>query len=116
MNAMSRCSAWRCWREPAFNAGSAIPADPTATPVARLNYRILVAADQLDEAQRIIAQPVPQDIIDESKIEIPEYQMPSCPRCHDQEPTLVGTEPSNQWLCESCGNEWAEPIPEPKKA
>jgi hypothetical protein len=87
--------------------------DPTT---ARLDYRILVPADELEEALAIIAQPIPQDIIDESKMETPEFEMPRCPRCHSEEPTLVGTEPSNQWHCESCGNEWADPIPEPKEA
>jgi hypothetical protein len=88
-------------------------ADPTT---ARLDYRILVPADQLEEALAIIAQPVPQDIIDESRMEAPEFEMPRCPRCQSEEPTLVGTEPSNQWLCESCGNEWSDPVPEPKQA
>jgi hypothetical protein len=83
--------------------------DPTTQ---RLDYRILVPADQLDDALEIIAQPVPQDIIDESKIETPEYELPHCPRCCNQEPTLIATEPSNQWLCESCGNEWRDPVVE----
>jgi hypothetical protein len=74
--------------------------------------RVMVAAEQLEEAQSIIVQPIPQDIIDESKLEIPEYQLPHCARCQDQEPTLIATEPSNQWLCESCGNEWRDPAVE----
>jgi hypothetical protein len=87
--------------------------DPT---VQRLDYRILVPADQLEHAQAVIAQPIAQDIIDESKVEVPEYQMPRCPRCQSEDPTLVGTAPSNQWHCESCGNEWSDPVPEPKEA
>jgi hypothetical protein len=77
--------------------------------------RVLVPADQLEEARLVAAQPIPQDIIDESKIETPEYQLLYCPRCRNQEPTLIGTEPSNQWLCETCGNEWTEPVAQPKQ-
>jgi hypothetical protein len=93
----------QCW----FGDPDSRRGDPTSQ---RLDYRILVPADQLEEAFEIITQPVPQDIIDESKVEVPEYQLPHCPRCQDQEPTLIATEPSNQWLCESCGNQWNEPI------
>ena len=77
--------------------------------------RIIVAADQLEEARRILVQPIPKDIIDESKVEVPNYQLPHCPRCQDQEPTLIATEPSNRWLCESCGTRWNDPVAEPNR-
>jgi hypothetical protein len=73
-----------------------------------------VAAEQAEEAERVLAQTVPQSVIDESKVEVPEYQLPHCPRCQNQEPTLIATEPSNQWQCESCGNEWCDSVVEPK--
>jgi hypothetical protein len=75
---------------------------------------IEAAAEQAEEAQRVLARPIPQSVIAESKEEVPEYQLPHCPRCQNQEPTLIATEPSNQWLCESCGNEWTDPIAESK--
>lgn len=74
------------------------------------SYRILVAADQLDEARAVIANPIPQDIIDESLAEIPEYDAPVCPACGTDDPILLSTEPSNTWECESCGKEWADPV------
>jgi hypothetical protein len=71
--------------------------------------RIFVAADQLDEARAIIAQPIPQEIIEESQAKVPEYENPKCPGCGDPEPTLLEAEPVNRWGCEVCGREWADP-------
>ena len=86
--------------------------DPTryfTTPALDLtNYRIEVAADQLDEARKIIAQPIPQEIIEESQTKVPEYENPKCPGCGDTEPTLLETDPANRWGCEVCGREWTE--------
>jgi hypothetical protein len=79
-----------------------------------LYLRIEVAADQLEEARRIIAQPIPQEIIEESQMEVPEYAAPKCPGCGDPDPTLLEGEPVNRWGCEVCGREWAdaEALPE----
>lgn len=77
---------------------------------------ILVAADQLDEARAIIANPIPQDIIDESRVEIPEYAPPVCPSCGAADPVLLSADPSNSWECEACGNEWSDPMDEPAEA
>lgn len=76
--------------------------------------RILVAADQLDQAQLIAAQPVPQDILDEEKeLETaPAYELPVCPQCGAPDPTLESVEPTNTWLCESCDHTWSDPITE----
>lgn len=70
--------------------------------------RVLVAADQLDRARAIAAQPIPQEIIDDSKIETPEYELPICPKCGAEDPTLESIEPANQWRCEQCEHEWTE--------
>jgi len=70
---------------------------------------VYVAADQLDEARAVLANPIPQDIIDDSLAEIPEYAPPLCPACGAADPTLLSAEPSNSWECESCGKEWTEP-------
>ena len=74
--------------------------------------RILVAADQLDEAREIIARPIPQDIIAQSQDmeEAAAFKLPVCPKCGAPEPTLENVDPSNSWHCESCGNDWADPI------
>ncbi|MDR3741629.1 MAG: hypothetical protein P4L40_21635 [Terracidiphilus sp.] len=81
--------------------------------------RLLVAADQLEQAQQIAAQPIPQDIIDQtSELAAPEaFELPHCPRCGVPDPVLVDVDPVNRWQCESCGEEWADPaIPEPDSA
>ena len=76
------------------------------------DFQINVAADQLDEARAIISQPIPQDILDQVKEEkaVPEYQAPVCPKCRTADPTLESVEPSNNWLCESCGCTWSDPV------
>jgi len=73
---------------------------------------VLVAADQLEQAREIAAQPIPQDIIDELNEPPEEFVPPTCPACGAKEPTLESTDPSNTWLCESCDNMWTEPIAE----
>lgn len=80
------------------------------------NYRILVAADQLEEARAVIANPIPQEIIDESRLEIPEYSPPICPACGAPDPTLLAADPANSWECENCGNEWSDPVEDHSEA
>jgi len=70
--------------------------------------RILVAADQLEEARTIIARPIPQDIIDESKEKPEDFVPPTCPKCGAEDPTLESVDPTNSWLCESCGAQWSD--------
>ncbi len=79
------------------------------------DLQINVAADQLEEARAVIAQPIPQDIINELREEesTPAYEIPRCPKCKAEDPTLESVEPSNNWLCESCGYTWSDPIPDP---
>jgi len=90
--------------------------------------RILVAADQLEQAQAVAAQPIPQDIIDESleeqTSEPQEFEVPRCPQCGAPDPVLCPAEESkigdpkpddkewiNTWYCEFCGAEWTDPDP-----
>ena len=75
--------------------------------------QINVAADQRDQALAIIDQPIPQDILDQlaEQSTAPEYELPTCPNCHAPDPTLETVEPSNNWLCESCGHTWSDPVP-----
>jgi hypothetical protein len=74
--------------------------------------RVLVAADQLEAARAVAAQPIPQDIIDASKElnDVTAYENPVCPKCRAADPTLESVEPSNNWLCESCGYAWSDPV------
>ncbi len=71
--------------------------------------QVLVAADQLDEARKVLEQPIPADIVEESRLGLPEYQVPVCPVCGAPDPILEAVDPVNSWICETCGAEWADP-------
>jgi len=75
------------------------------------NPRVLVAADQLDQAQAIAAIPIPQEIIDESKEEVPEFVEPKCPKCGSDDVVLEGVDPENTWRCEQCNEQWTQAMP-----
>jgi hypothetical protein len=70
--------------------------------------RILVAADQLDEARAILAKPIPQDIIHQSKTPVEDFVAPKCPKCGASEPLLESVEPVNTWRCEVCDATWSD--------
>ena len=72
------------------------------------NPRVMVAADQLNEAREIATRPIPQEIIDQSKIEMPDFEPPACPDCGAGDPVLEGVDPFNTWRCETCGEQWTE--------
>jgi hypothetical protein len=78
--------------------------------------RVLVAADQLEQAREIAAQPIPQEIIDEFNEPPEEYAPPVCPQCGAADPVLEGVDPVNSWLCESCGEQWTDPPVAPSEA
>jgi ribosomal protein L37AE/L43A len=80
------------------------------------NLQVQVAADQLDQARAIIANPIPKDIVEQSKIQTPEFEAPVCPKCGAEDPVLEGVDPFNSWLCEACGNEWTESAEDLKDA
>ncbi len=71
--------------------------------------RVVVAADQLEQAIEIARQPIPPDIVEQSTVEVPEYESPKCPQCGAEDPVLESAEPTNSWLCEACGKQWTEP-------
>src|ERR1035438_8581951 len=72
------------------------------------NLRIVVAADQLDQAREVLAKPIPQEIVEQSKAPVEEYVPPVCPSCGAADPILEGADPVNAWRCESCGRQWTE--------
>jgi hypothetical protein len=76
--------------------------------------RVTVAADQLEQAKEIAERPIPQDILDDSRQEIPDYEPPRCPGCGAEDPVLESAEPANSWLCEACGKQWTEPAVDAK--
>jgi hypothetical protein len=71
--------------------------------------RVQVAADQLEQAQAVLASPIPQDVIEESQAKVPEFELPGCPECGAADPVLESVDPVNAWVCESCGAEWKDP-------
>ena len=71
--------------------------------------RVIVAADELEEARAIAEQPIPQEIIDQSKVRVEDFVPPACPECGAADPLLESVEPTNRWICEVCGAEWNEP-------
>ncbi|HUA90931.1 MAG TPA: hypothetical protein VL991_00105 [Terracidiphilus sp.] len=73
--------------------------------------RVLVAADQLDEAQLIISRPIPQDVIDASRLTLPEFELPHCPGCGAPDPVLEDADPVNAWRCALCGRQWSDGEP-----
>jgi hypothetical protein len=80
--------------------------------------KVLVAADQLEHARQVLEQPIPQNLLDEERElqNAPQYEIPVCPKCKAPDPTLESIEPSNNWLCESCGYTWSDPVPDPSQA
>lgn len=74
---------------------------------------VKVAADQLEQARAVLAQPIPQELIEQQRelLADPTYEIPRCPKCKAEDPTLESVEPSNNWLCESCGYTWSDPTP-----
>jgi hypothetical protein len=71
--------------------------------------RVLVAADQLDQAREVAARPIPPEVVEESQLEVPEFEPPQCPRCRAEDPVLESVDPANSWLCEACGKQWTDP-------
>ena len=72
------------------------------------NPRVMVAADQLEQARAIAANPISKEVAEESKRQVPEFEMPKCPRCGAGDPALEGVNPFNSWRCEACGQQWTE--------
>lgn len=54
----------------------------------------------------MVARPIPQDIIDDSKLEVPKYVVPVCPEYDALDPVLKSIDLINSWLYESWGAEW----------
>jgi ribosomal protein L37AE/L43A len=75
------------------------------------NPRVLVAADQLDQARLIAARPIPQEIVEEEKEEAQEFVEPKCPKCGSDDVVLEGVDPENTWRCEQCDEQWTETSP-----
>ncbi len=80
------------------------------------NLQIMVAADQIEKAHEITSRPIPQEIVEQSKMDIPDYEPPVCPSCGAADPLLEGADPVNSWRCESCGKQWTEQAEDAKES
>jgi hypothetical protein len=72
--------------------------------------KVIVAADQLEQAREIIAQPIPQAIVEFFNACDEDFKVPVCPQCGAGDPVLESADPVNAWRCESCGKQWTEAI------
>jgi len=70
--------------------------------------RVLVAADQLEQARAVVANSIPQENVGEAKTEVPEFEPPVCPKCGASDPVLESVDPENTWRCEQCDAQWTE--------
>jgi hypothetical protein len=70
--------------------------------------KVIVAADQLDQARAILEKPIPQDVIDQSHVKVEDFESPVCTKCGSEDPLLESVEPANTWLCENCGARWSD--------
>ena len=74
--------------------------------------RVLVAADQLEQAQAIAAKPIPKEIVDGKNEEVPDFVEPKCPKCGSDDVVLESVDPANTWRCEQCDEQWTEALPD----
>ncbi len=98
---------------------------PRSSRAIRVEYpRVMVAADQLEQARLVADQPLPQDIAEGLGVDAPEaseFELPVCPRCGAGDPVLLPSQELkvgdpkpgdedwvNRWQCEGCGAEWTD--------
>jgi ribosomal protein L37AE/L43A len=70
--------------------------------------RIFVPGDQLAKAREIASRPIPQDIVDQSKVKVEDFVPPTCPRCGAPDPILESIDPVNTWRCDVCDAIWSD--------
>jgi hypothetical protein len=77
--------------------------------------RVLVAADQLEEANHLLPDILPGELVAEMGQEVEDFVLPCCPGCGAENPLLQSFEEkdhANHWYCESCGRKWEEKLAE----
>jgi hypothetical protein len=86
--------------------------DGPNSPFSSLRYgpRVLVGADDLEAAQMVMQRPIPQDIHDQTRTPVLDFETPNCAKCGAADPLLESVDPSNTWFCENCGARWNEPL------
>lgn len=110
-----REQAWQIWevlRQAGIESWTEVPGYNVAREMSL--PRIVVAADQLEQARAIISWPIPQEIVEQANMDVSDYEPPVCPSCGAADPILEGADPVNAWRCESCGRQWSEQVEEKK--
>lgn len=110
------CNDWhqgQLLRDALYRAGIESWTEPPYARNYGRDFRILVAADQLDEALKIAEKPIPEHVVEESKAPIPEYEAPNCPRCGAADTLLEAVDNVNAWACEACGARWTDTEEQP---
>ena len=79
-------------------------------PLRPYGPRVLVAADDIEAAQQVMQRPISQDIRDQTRTPIPDFETPNCTKCGALDPLLESVDPANSWFCENCGARWSEPV------
>ena len=105
------CDDWeqgQLLREALYRAGIESWTEPPYAREYGIDFKILVAADQLEEALKIAAHPIAKEVVEDSKIVFPEFVPPVCPHCGTGDPVLEGVEDGNLWICEACGGRWTD--------
>lgn len=84
--------------------------DGPSNPFSTLPFgpRVLVAADDLEVAQKILEPSIRQEIRDPNRTVVPDFEVPGCANCGTPDPLLESVQPSNTWFCEACGARWRE--------
>jgi len=107
------CSDWekgQLLRHTLYRAGIESWTEPPHARNYGMDFRILVPADQLEQALEIAQAPIPQDVMDDLKTETPAFEMPTCPHCGATDPVLEAAEGGNSWACEACGSRWTDSV------
>jgi hypothetical protein len=69
--------------------------------------RLQVRSEDLEDAARLLSQPIPEAIdLDDGE----SYQQPRCPHCQSLDISLAPLllAPRGKWLCYNCGREWQD--------
>jgi hypothetical protein len=72
---------------------------------------VVVKPSDADRAGVLLAQPIPERLMEEPASEVKDFVAPSCPACGSPDSLLESADPTNQWLCEECDHTWADPPP-----
>jgi ribosomal protein S27AE len=75
---------------------------------------VRVAPEDAERATGILAQPISAQVRAdfEATQNLPDFEVPACPRCSCTEVLLEKVEPTNKWLCGECDHRWQDAAPE----